>query len=53
MEDPETKIHDLALEIRRLLKSKKLWRSPYVTLKDGSRVWVQANEVPEEELGYF
>ncbi len=48
MEDPETKIHDLALEIRRLLKRKKLWRSPKVTLKDGSKVWVQVNEEKSE-----
>jgi hypothetical protein len=48
MEDLETKIHNLALEIRDLLKSKKLRRSPVVTLKDGSRVWVQANEEKSE-----
>ncbi len=48
MEDPETKIHDLALEIRRLLKRKNLRRSPKVTLKDGSRVWVQVNEEKSE-----
>jgi len=48
MEDPETKIHDLALEIRRLLKSKKLRKSPVVTQEDGSRVWVQANKEKSE-----
>jgi hypothetical protein len=48
MKDPETKIHDLALEIRDLLKSKKLRKSPVVTQEDGSRVWVQANKEKSE-----
>jgi hypothetical protein len=48
MEDLETKIHNLALEIRDLLKSKKLRKSPDVTQEDGSRVWVQANKKKSE-----
>jgi hypothetical protein len=48
MEDLETKIHDLALEIRRLLKSKKLRKSPDVTQEDGSTVRVYVNKEKSE-----